>query len=319
MRNFKWLKVIGFLLACCVLTEALNFGLLQYNIARVNVHRITAREYDDIFIGTSRGLSAINPEIIDQKTGRKSTNICMPDEHLVDSYYLVKEACRKQNPKRIIYELDPSYWSTTQNKGVNAVYIYKEFPFSMVKAEYFIAKILEMDLRVTLAPWYYYRNRAVDVKETVKLKLSDAYKNYEVAPLNSGVQNYTDEGYMYQIADPEADKGDPNFIRWDKENILEEEKEYFEKLVEFCKEENMELVVITTPVAQETLDMYPELYKESYEYYSELMEEYQVTYYDFNYIEMEGFDKSIRGYLDYEGHMRGELGDTFSEVLGEYL
>lgn len=321
MHSFKlkWLRAAGFLAACGVLTWVLNFALLQYNIARVNVHRISTQEYDDIFIGTSRGICSINPEIVDRKTGRKSTNICMSDAHLTDLYYLVKEACRKQNPKRIIYELDPSYWSTKQNNGANAVYIYKEFPMSLVKAEYFFAKIIDMDSRVTLAPWHYYRNRIVDVRETVKTKLSDAYRNYDVAPLNTPLQSYTDEGYLYQIADRQGDKGDKNFIRWNKDGTLQKAKDYFEKIVELCREQGMELVVITTPVSQETLDMYSEEYETANEYFTELMKEYGVPYYDFNYIEMEGFDKSLAGYLDYEGHMDGMQGDAFSEVLGEYL
>ena len=132
MWRYKVIKTLGFIVVCCVLTGLLNFGLLQYNIARVNVHRITTQKYDDIFVGTSHGLSAINPKIVDQVTGRKSTNICMPDEHIIDSYFLVKEACRFHKPKRIIYELDPSYWSTRQNDGANSVYIYKEFPLSKV-------------------------------------------------------------------------------------------------------------------------------------------------------------------------------------------
>ena len=78
MRRYKVIKTLGFIVVCCVLTGLLNFGLLQYNIARVNVHRIMTQKYDDIFVGTSHGLSAINPEIVDQVTGRKSTNICMP-------------------------------------------------------------------------------------------------------------------------------------------------------------------------------------------------------------------------------------------------
>lgn len=283
------------------------------------MHRITTQEYDDIFIGTSHGLSAINPEIIDRKTGRKSTNICMPDEHLIDSYFLVKEACRKQKPKRIIYELDFSYWSTRQNRGANSVYIYKEFPISLVKAEYFLNKIAAMDIRVTLAPWYYYRNRAADIWNTIKLKCSSEYKNYDVKPLNTGAQQYTDEGYMYQISDPEGDKGSKNIILWDRDKIQKVEKKYFDKLVRFCKDKGVELVVITTPVPQETLEMYRERFDEAHEYYVELMEKYQVPYYDFNDLELEGFDRSLRGYLDYEGHMSGELGNQFSEVLGEYL
>ena len=319
MWRYKIIKTLGFIVVCCVLTGLLNFGLLQYNIARVNVHRITTQNYDDIFVGTSHGLSAINPEIVDQETGRKSTNICMPDEHIIDSYFLVKEACRFHKPKRIIYELDPSYWSTKQNDGANSVYIYKEFPLSEVKIEYFNQKIKSMDARVALAPWFYYRNKISEFENTVKLKLSESYKNYEVSPLNSNVQRYSEEGYMYQESDPESDKGSSNIILWNQEQILEVEKEYFLKLVDFCKEKGIELVVNTTPVPQETLELYPRTFEKAHEYYKEMMVKYHVSYYDFNFIELNNFNKSIYRYLDYEGHMSGELGNEFSEKLGDFL
>lgn len=197
--------------------------------------------------------------------------------------------------------------------------IYKEFPISLVKLEYFKAKVKGMDIRTTLAPWYYYRNCAGKILDTVKLKFSEAYKNYKVGPLNAGAQNYTKEGYMYQTADPAADKGNPNIILWDKEKVLEVEKKYFKKLVQFCREKKMELVVITTPVPAETLEMHKRVFEKAHEYYVKLMEKYKVPYYDFNFMEMDGFDKGLEGYLDYEGHMSGEVGDEFSRELGEKL
>ena len=319
MRRYKVIKTLGFIVVCCVLTGLLNFGLLQYNIARVNVHRIMTQKYDDIFVGTSHGLSAINPEIVDQVTGRKSTNICMPDEHIIDSYFLVKEACRFHKPKRIIYELDPSYWSTKQNDGVNSVYIYKELPLSKVKMEYFNQKIKNMDARVTLVPWFYYRNKIPQFFNTLKMKLSEPYKNYDVEPLNSGAQQYTKEGYMYQVADPNADKGSPNIILWNRDKILEVEKKYFFKLVNFCKGKGIEFVVITTPVPQETLELHSQTFKKSHEYYKKMMEKHKIPFYDFNFINLNGFNRSIKGYLDYEGHMSGKLGNEFSKRLGGFL
>lgn len=319
MRSSKVLKSVVFGVCCIVLSAVLDFLLEQYNIARVNVHRIGEKRYDDIFIGTSHGLSAINPEVVDKVTGRKSTNLCMPDEYLIDSYFLIKEACRNQKPKRVIYELDPSYWCTKQNKGSNSVYIYKEFPKSLVKAEYFMSKIKEMDIRVALTPWFYYRNCVSKIKDTVQLKLSDAYKNYEVAPLNSGAQVYTEEGYMYQAVTPGSDRGSQEIVLWEEEDVQDTKKRFFRKLVKLCKEEGIELVVITTPVPRETLEKYREVFEESNRYYMKKMEKYDVPYYDYNFMNLEGIDKSVNNYVDYEGHMSGDLGNQFSERLGKDL
>ena len=50
-----------------------------------------------------------------------------------------------------------------------------------------------------------------------------------------------------------------------------------------------------------------------------MMERLRIPFYDFNFIELDGFNKSIQKYLDYEGHMSGELGNEFSKKLGEFL
>ena len=151
------------------------------------------------------------------------------------------------------------------------------------------------------------------------MKLSEPYKNYDVEPLNSGAQQYTKEGYMYQEANPNADKGSSNIILWNQDKILEVEKKYFLKLVNFCKEKKIGLVVITTPVPQETLELYSQTFDKAHEYYKKIMEKHRVPFYDFNFIKLNGFNRSIRGYLDYEGHMSGELGNEFSKRLGDFL
>ena len=49
------------------------------------------------------------------------------------------------------------------------------------------------------------------------------------------------------------------------------------------------------------------------------MEKHRVPFYDFNFIKLNGFNRSIKGYLDYEGHMSGKLGNEFSKRLGDFL
>ncbi|MEG0904263.1 MAG: hypothetical protein RSD97_10670 [Lachnospiraceae bacterium] len=315
----NYIRAVIFTMLCISISYVLNYLLEPNSIARTNLYNIRTKPYDDIFIGTSHGMSAINPEIVDTQTGRKSTNICMPDEHLIDSYYLVEEIFRTNNPSRIIYELDPSYWSTPQNMGENAVYVYDEFPLSTVKMKYFIDKILPMDWRVVLSPWFYYRNRYTQIPENIQIKQSYEYKNFLVDHLSKGAQTYTQEGYMYQITTPEADKGNPNFLLWNEEKVLDIHHRYLKKIIDLCKKQSAELVVITTPVSQETLSMYPEVYHSANKYFTKLMKYYGIQYWDFNSLTEREIHRSIGGYTDYEGHMSGELGNQFSVILGQYL
>ncbi|MEG0904264.1 MAG: hypothetical protein RSD97_10665 [Lachnospiraceae bacterium] len=315
----KYTPAILFIALCVSITELLYYAVVPSSIARVELHNLRSRSYDDIFIGGSRGLSAINPEVIDQQTGKTSTNLCLPGEYLRDSYYIVKEACRTHKPKRIVYELDPSYWSTPENRGVNATYIYQNFPFSSVKMEYFFHKMIAADWRDILMYWHYYRHRYPEIQENVQIKNSSDYQNYGVEHLSTDTQIYTKEGYLYQKTAPNSLPQNPEFILWNETNIQENQEKYFKKLVEYCKEEQIELVAITTPVSQETLDKYPEVYESANRYFTKLMKKTGVKYHDFNIGIEDKIDRSISGYVDYEGHMSGDLGNQFSVILGQYL
>lgn len=321
MRNSK--KILFGLVFTTIIvgfTLILNYLLVPNSIVRVQLHNLRSQKYDDIFVGTSHGLSAINPEIVDEKTGRNSINLCWPDEHLIDSYYIIKEACRVNKPSRIIYELDSSYWSTPQNKGANAVYIYNHFPNSKVKMEYYFDKILEMDMRVTLAPWFYYRNEYKNIPHNLTMKRSKEYQQYNVSSLEMNkAQVYNQDGFLYQTVVPETDRGNLNFIMWDEKKIQDIELQYFKKIVKYCKEQKIELIAITTPVSRETLEKYPHVYESANRYFTQLMSTWNVEYYNFNTLSDEQLDRSVMGYVDYEGHLSGELGNKFSAILGKIL
>lgn len=297
-------------------SKFLTFALVPDTIARVDVHNLQTKEYEDIFVGTSHGLNAINPEIVEKKTNRKSLNLCLPNEFLVDSYYLIREANRNKKPLRVIYQLDSSYWCTPENTGENAIYIYNQYPLSNVKIEYFKAKIMKLDFRASLTPWVYYRNCYGNAMETIKNKTTEDYREYGVNALNNETRHFTKEGFVYQ--EPVEVSGEPDIVFWNEHKLQEKEKYYFDKIVKYCKENGIEFVMITTPVPEVTFEKYQEQFEKSNKYFTNLAKEYEVKYYDFNQEEIE-FDKGIDSYVDFEGHMSGEAGNKFSVLLGESL
>ncbi|MEG0355577.1 MAG: hypothetical protein RR621_07965 [Lachnospiraceae bacterium] len=315
----KYIRSTLFIILCVSITTLLYYAVVPSSIARVELHNLRSQSYDDLFIGGSHGLSSINPEVIDQQTKKTSTNLCLPGEYMRDSYYIVKEACRTYKPRRIIYELDPSYWSTPENSGVNATYIYKNLPFSSVKIEYFFNKMISEDWRNTLSYWYYYKHRYPEIQANIQIKNSKDYQNYGVEHLSTDTQIYTKEGYLYQKKPPNSLPQNPEFVLWNETTIQENQEIFFKKLVGYCKKEQIELVAITTPVPQETLDKYPEVYDSANRYFTELMKKNGVNYRDFNVGAEDEIDRNISGYVDYEGHMSGELGNQFSVILGQYL
>jgi len=317
MRNSKSFLFVSFLVACLLLNSALNYLLIPNNIVRIKMHNLETTTYDDLFLGTSHGLSAVDPLVVDSITGRESTNICVWGEYPRDSYYLLRDAWQSQKPKRIIYELDPTYWISKDQDSYHFTKFYHYMPWSEVKAEYFLTKMTSADFRTVFFPWFNFQLQWQSSIENLALKQTESYKNYGLDTLDLPYETLKEEGFLF-LKDIGYSKS-KKISLWDESKIQKEAPIYFEKMVSFCKENDIELLVFTTPVPQETLELYPGSYEEANLYFSKMMKEYGLTYYNFNYIDLEGFDKSIVGYLDYDGHMFGDTARAFSKFLGEYI
>lgn len=315
-----WIRIILFALICVLLSECLNWLTMPPNVVWMNLHNVKKMEdIDYLFIGTSHGQYGISPEIIDNVTREKSFNLCMADEYPIDSYFLMKEVCRKNKPRKIIYELDPSYWIQDQRQGSTAMFFYKEFPLSLNKADYFLAKIMKQDFRSTLFPWSYYKNNLIKIRDTIEKKSSVMYKNYDPAILDIPGGIYKKGGFLYQNKVEGADKGTFNNIPWDETQIRESAVEAFEKIVMYCRKENIGLEVITLPVPEDTVSNMPDNFMQADRFFSKMMEKYKIPYQNFNFDKDLHFDRSMNSYWDYDGHMYGEDAEDFSRELGKYL
>ncbi len=318
MRNSKRVILFAaFFTVCLLLNVILNYILIPNNIMRIKLHNLETTTYDDLFLGTSHGFSAVDPLVVDSITGRKSTNLCIWGEYPRDSYYLLKEACREHKPERVVYELDPTYWI---NKDIDTYYytqLFNYMPWSQVKAEYFLAKITSADFRAVLFPWFNYQLQWQPNLANLELKQTDNYKNYGLDTFDLSYQTLKEEGFLF-FKDTKRTKSQYVSL-WDEKKMLVNSYRYFDKMVTFCRENDIELVVFTTPVPQETLELYPENYQKAFQYFSKMLQGYGLTYYNFNYIQLDGFDKSLVGYSDYDGHMYGDTAGSFSKSLGDYL
>ena len=131
MHNFKKvLKTFLVLVVSVALLAALDLALYPCTFMRNDVHAVVTQQFDDIIVGTSHGKMDIDPEVMQEVTGRSGHNLCVGGEYGIDAYYLTKLIKEKQNPKRIIYEVDPGYFVSETEEGNNYLLFYHEFPFT---------------------------------------------------------------------------------------------------------------------------------------------------------------------------------------------
>lgn len=320
MRSSNWLKVSLFLALCIGVTMMLNYIFIPPSSVRINLHNLrNGTEYHTIFIGTSHGQYGIDPSSVDNISGGSSVSLCMADAYPDDMYHLLKLACETQAPGQVVYELDPSYWMNEQRSGSTQIFFYQDFPVSMAKAGYFMDKLLDLDFRSTLAPWSYYRNLYSQIPLHISQKQSAAYKNYDPSILEIPGGRYGGRGFIYRDHVEGEDKGTYNNIPWDEGQVKPKAVQYFDRIANFCRENDIRLTVITTPVPQDTLNQYADAYEQSHIYFKKLMESYGLEYYNFNYMKPELMDRGMDGYWDYDGHMDGGKAREFSAVLGGFL
>lgn len=316
MHNFKKIvyPVVFIAIVVCVNT-ILNLALQPYNSFRNDIHKLETNKYDTIFVGTSHGKAAINPNIVDSITGDNSLNLCLGGQSMTDSYYIVKEACRVNKPKRVIYELDWSYWVTEITLSSEYMEVYNELPFSHVKVECYFDKIWNQDFRATLFPWYVNRKGLDGAAERLKTRLTDeGYRGYSSDFYDNEIQSYSEKGQtrIHREA-PFIEDSQPTL--WNEDDLNTKVRDKFYDLVRLCKKEDIDLKVIVTPIPKETLDKYKDSYSKADQYFSRLASEYNLDYCNYNYVEIEGFDFNLSGFQDYEGHMYEDQSDIFSNKL----
>jgi len=89
-------------------------------------------------------------------------------------------------------------------------------------------------------------------------------------------------------------------------------------MIQYCKANNIELITVTLPVPEDSLNTRSEDYQKADAYFRNIMDTYGVEYLNFEYLNT-GFDNNLDGFRDYEGHMWGDTAEEFSSILGEYL
>lgn len=316
----KWKRGLyaGLFLLCVVLlNEAVGFALLPVTYARMNLHNLERGGYDDLFIGTSRGANNINPAVVDEVTGRKSTNLCMGNVYPLDDLYLIQEACRIDPPKRVIYELDPSYYTVEEFQGMADPFVLHEMQFSEVKVRYAADKYLDDDFRILFHQWMFYRNHLSQAPEIIKMKLSEAYWNYDPALVSDNQTIYRGEGFLARQRPAEETVKAESWLNWNEEAIKKEREENLLQMIRYCKEQDIEFLAVILPAPEETRNAHPESYEASGQYYKELLDSQGVSLLDFN--ENGAFLAESDKYYDTEGHMYEDGANEFSRILGEYL
>lgn len=263
------------------------------------VNAFTQKRYDDfyalpdntldmVFIGSSHSYCTFDPENFDSVLGTKSFQLGTPLQHPDTSFYVLKEVLHTQKPKVVVQEiywdvLDDSFemkqansfFEVLKNEQLKKEYIKEVFPLGE-KVKYNLLPIrFQQD---------YFAYEAHEMEKELEKKYNVKKKQGEK---QKGKEEYHTKGYVYcdmKMLASEFDttnqfKGlDGKEWKFDKT-----QKKYLEKMIALCKKENIELVFVTAPVANISME-YITNYDSIHKQIALFAAENNIPYIDYNVV-----------------------------------
>lgn len=323
-KILKYVRAIIFVAVIVGLVKSMDFAMMPSGYIRYIIHAAGNSDekegYDCIILGASHGRTSINPEyMIDSGYAKNPLNMCIPGESVVNSYYLLKEACRNNDVKKVVLEMDYQYWinDEARDSEFGDLFEYVQLPMSKVKLEYIGNELFTKDFRTVYFKKLAYTDDFGSVGNNIKTKLSKAYRNYdmEAVEVRDADGPYIGRGFFYR--EKIDKKGDFWVCDWSEDDISDKVLAYFQKIVKYCNDNGIELVCITEPITPTAVVNGPS--EQANTYLQKICRQNNVRYIDFTLLKKDVLKVTDDDFCDWEGHMYGELANRFSHILSQVL
>lgn len=243
MQNIKiTIKGIIFLMGFVLLLVAFTFVLRDKTCAEEYFPFFKENvDYDVYIIGTSVARGGVSPLDLWHQYGITSYNLAMSGQTLPLNYYSLKSAININKPKVVIADLSYIYLEEQSLTEGRIHQLIDNMPFSS-------DKLKTIEKLVKPSEWQYYLFNILYYHERWKeLSPKDFTK---INSLNKGcvlgsITNDSEGNYF----NPETKFAEPLSIlpKEEKTELSADTKEWILKIIDLCKQENIELIFIAFP------------------------------------------------------------------------
>jgi len=339
--SFKGKKIAGRLLGVLVfvclfwgIEKGMEFVLISdaNEWSRAMFHDFYTREenIDTLYLGSSHVYCGLNPAVLKEKTGESCFNMATPSQPLNGSYYLLKEAVKYHDISHVYLELYFGQSTGQEGRFKEAGELPRNWrntnymKFSFNKIEYMLTMSDPSLAYMTFLPARRYMSDLFEpekIKETIRQKRTENYKNYYVENvLNGVVETYVEDGFyysehraeggvLYDIIKPEPFSEDP---------MTKEAEEYLRKIIEFCEKEEITLTLYCVPFTDYQASLYGD-YDRYVDQVREIAGEYELFFYDFNLCKEEVLDLTDDALFRDKGHLNVYGAEIFSECFADFF
>lgn len=310
--------------AVFVINSVLSYILIDDldDEVRYAMHELYEQEeIETLFLGSSHVFCGYDPRILDEISGENTYLAATPVQKVDGSYYLLKEALKNNQIKKVYLDMFYlQYRDIPAERGsIQMQWIYCitdnmknnwnriEFLLNASDCENYIEGFL---------PSARYGNYLLDrkrIERVIKSKRSSEYINYENVPSAFYKGAYVIPG---GVGNPEM-IADLDNLEVAESIISEYSLKYLNKIVELCKEEEIELVLVTTPFTDFSVQALGN-YNTFYAYMKEYAKTNAIEYCDFNLCRPELLVMEKDDFVDYH-HLSGKGAVKYSTVFAEMM
>lgn len=153
---------------------------------------------------------------------------------------------------------------------------------------------------------------------TIEKKLSDEYKTADPSLVSMNpYDTYMGNGFIYRSED--CKKSTTGGLKWEENKVDKNQCKYIKKIVDLCKKNNINIVFTTVAIDPASISKNIENYQQAHDYLSNMADKYGVSYYDFNLLSYDVFNRTTDDFYDEEGHMYGKTAKVFTNIYGNVI
>ena len=350
-RRSTLIRTIAAILAGVILfvaiTKQLDYMYATHDMwDRILMHSYESeKDIDIVTLGSSHVFCDISPEVLDAESGMKSFNLATPSQRLDCTYYLLKQALRQHDLKKVYIECyywcgaEYEIWDKTAaeyvktevtkdpaNYATSWALSYAMKPTAESAAIRLGAADVEHGME-TVFPFVRYREKLFDgeyIKETIATKKSEDYKNYiyryEETDADGTVytKEYCPKGYLSDNGGKLCDSEKLyNRVRnLSDYGMGQESRKWLGKIISLCQKKGVEITLFTAPMYDLQL-----ISTGDYDRYVKelraVADEYGIEYYDFNLMKNEYLDIKHGEYFMNMGHLNSVGAEQFTKAFWE--
>lgn len=307
MNNFKFAlrNSLIFLMLVAIISGVITYPYFHaevYHYQDGYVREEIAGKIDFLICGASQAQRGISPSVLDERLKVNSYNLSSPLMTIMGRYTLLKKELERNPVDTIIIEL--CYDSMARNREE----VGPEGDYYMLGRFTGLADIVKYFVKSAR-----FREYAEFYSDTLERGIK-SWEKWEGNEIGTADQ-YVEKGYEPLATNP-IKMIEPELYNKEKilTDIVAENEIYLEKILALCKEKNVHVVIVATPLADAAILSYDKL-DVIHEYYKNMSEKWGYEYYNFSlYKGKSDIWKDQEAYYD-RNHLSQDGAVIFTEIL----